>query len=73
MAMVVDRKVLVIEDDDSLRPALERLLDAASFQVAAYALAEARLAGGSAEEAGCLVSDLKLVLSNGLSSCKALN
>jgi FixJ family two-component response regulator len=40
--MVAGRKELVVEDDDGLRPALERLLDAAGFRVAAYASAEAQ-------------------------------
>jgi FixJ family two-component response regulator len=64
--MVADRKVLVVEDDDSLRPALERLLHAAGFQVAAYASAEALLANGAAEGAACVVSDLKLPALSGL-------
>jgi CheY-like chemotaxis protein len=49
--VVANRKVLVVEDDDSLRLALERLLNAAGFQVAAYASAEALLASAAAEDA----------------------
>jgi FixJ family two-component response regulator len=66
MAMSTGRKVLVVEDDDSLRPALERLLNAAGFQVATYASAETLLAEGAASEgAACVVSDLKLPVLSG--------
>jgi len=59
--VVAGQKVLIIEDDDSLRPALERLLHVAGFQVATYASAEALLAeDAAAEGAACVVSDLKL-------------
>ena len=59
--VVAGQKVLIIEDDDSLRPALERLLHIAGFQVATYASAEALLAeDAAAEGAACVVSDLKL-------------
>ena len=58
--VVAGQKVLIVEDDDSLRPALERLLNAAGFQVATYASAEALLADAAAEGAACVVSDLKL-------------
>ena len=59
--VVAGQKVLIIEDDDSLRPALERLLHIAGFQVATYASAEALLAeDAAADGAVCVVSDLKL-------------
>ena len=59
--VVAGQKVLIIEDDDSLRPALERLLHIAGFQVATYASAEALLAeDAAAEGAACVISDLKL-------------
>jgi FixJ family two-component response regulator len=49
--------VLVVEDDDSLRGALERLLGLAGFSALAYASAEAVMAGGLAEGAACVVSN----------------
>ena len=58
--MVAGQTVLVVEDDDSLRPALERLLNAAGFQILAYASAEALLADATAGDAACVVCDLKL-------------
>lgn len=60
---VTGRKVLIVEDDDSLRPALERLLNAAGWQTVAYASAEALPAG--AEEAACVICDLKLPAMSG--------
>jgi len=61
-----DRKVLVVEDDLSMREAIERLLGAAGFESAAYESAEALLAGGGGESAACVVSDLKLPAMSGL-------
>ena len=42
--MVASQKILVVEDDDSLRSALERLLNAAGWQTVVYASVEALLA-----------------------------
>jgi len=58
--------VMVVEDDDSMRGALERLLHAAGFQTAAYPTAEAALAGRTDRNAACVVSDLKLPGMSGL-------
>ena len=59
-------KVLLVEDDDSMREAIERLLGAAGFECAAYASAEAMLACGAGLDAVCVVSDLKLPAMSGL-------
>jgi len=56
----------VVDDDESLRTALLRLLDAAGFEARGYASAEAFLADGTAEEAECVVSDLRLPGMSGL-------
>jgi FixJ family two-component response regulator len=58
--------VLVVEDDDSMRDAIERLLRAAGFGTAAYASAEALLAAGAVPGALCIVTDLKLPAMSGL-------
>jgi two-component system response regulator FixJ len=65
--LVVDarRKVLVVEDDDSMREAIERLLAAAGYEEAAYSSAEALLARGGPEGAECVVCDLKLPAMSG--------
>src|SRR3981189_1998041 len=54
-------KVLVVEDDQSMREAIDTLLDAAAIASVMYESAEALLAdGGSADAAACVVRDLKL-------------
>src|SRR5450631_2438943 len=66
MAMDPHGIVLVVDDDDSMREAIERLLEAAGFVTAGYASAEALLAGGSIGNARCIVSDIKLPAMSGL-------
>ncbi|MDM0011671.1 response regulator [Variovorax sp. J22P168] len=58
--------ILVVDDDDSMRQAIQRLLNAAGFKTEAYASAEALLADGRAAFAACLVSDYKLPGMSGL-------
>jgi FixJ family two-component response regulator len=53
-------RVLVAEDDDGMREAIESLLDAAGFESTTYASAEALLTGGAIDGALCIISDLKL-------------
>ena len=59
-------RVLVVDDDDGMREAIESLLDAAGFDTASYASAEALLAGGALDDALCIISDLKLPAMSGL-------
>jgi len=54
------KRVLVVEDDDSMRVAIERLLNAAGFATALHASAEELLAVGSVEDDACVVADLAL-------------
>ncbi len=49
-----------------MREAIETLLEAAGIESAAYASAEALLAGGAIEGARCVISDLKLPAMSGL-------
>ena len=60
------RRVLVVEDDDSMRAALDRLLGVAGFEPRVYASAEALLADGPDDQAVCAVADLKLPGLSGL-------
>ena len=60
------RKVLVVDDDASMREAIERLLDAAGFEYGAYDSAEALLASDGHGNASCIVSDLRLPAMSGL-------
>jgi FixJ family two-component response regulator len=64
--------VIVVEDDDSMRNAIERLLKTAGFRCAAYALADALLARGFDEDAVCVISDLRLPGMSGLELLAAL-
>ena len=64
--MSPDRTVLVVDDDDSMREAIQRLLSAAGYVTATYASAEALLAGGAVQDACCVISDLKLPAMSGL-------
>jgi FixJ family two-component response regulator len=58
--------VLVVEDDDSMREAVERLLNAAGLGCIAYASADALLARGVDENSTCVISDLRLPGMSGL-------
>jgi len=58
--------ILVVEDDDSMREAIERLLNAAGFGCNAYASADALLAQGVDEDSTCVISDLRLPGMSGL-------
>jgi FixJ family two-component response regulator len=58
--------ILVVEDDDSMREAIERLLEAAGFECAAYASAEALLARGIDDDSACVICDLRLPGMSGL-------
>ena len=63
---MIGQKILIVEDDDSLRPALERLLNAAGWRTVTYASAEALLADAAAGDAACVVCDLRLPAMSGL-------
>ncbi len=66
MAPISRGLILVVDDDDSMRGAIERLLQAAHFETVAYASAEALLAAGASAGAACIVSDFKLPAMSGL-------
>jgi FixJ family two-component response regulator len=58
--------VLVVEDDDSVRRAVQRLLNASGVPTTTYASAEALLAVGPDEGDVCVVADLNLPGMSGL-------
>ena len=72
MTMGPGSKVLVVEDDEGMREAIESLLGAAGIESAAYASAEALLAGGALDRATCIICDLKLPAMSGLGLLTAL-
>lgn len=63
--MGAGRRILVVEDDDGMREAIESLLDAAGFSTATYSSAEAMLSGGAIPGSVCVISDLKLPAMSG--------
>lgn len=65
-------QVLIVEDDDGVREAIERLLRAAGFEVVANGSAEGLLEESSVADASCLVSDLRLPGMSGLELLAAL-
>jgi FixJ family two-component response regulator len=66
MALGAGGRVLVVEDDEGMREAIETLLDAAGYGCTAYPSAEALLAGACVDGALCLITDLKLPAMSGL-------
>jgi FixJ family two-component response regulator len=52
--------VIVVDDDASVRRALDRLLRSAGFAVETFASGRAFLDGGDFERAGCLVLDVRM-------------
>jgi FixJ family two-component response regulator len=62
----VNRRVFLVEDDESKRQAVERLPNAYHFECTAHASAEDLLAQGAGDGAACVVSDLMLPAMSGL-------
>jgi FixJ family two-component response regulator len=58
--MSQQKLVLVVDDDESMRNAIQTLLDETGFPNATYGSAEELLADGRVGEAFCLISDFKL-------------
>ena len=58
--------IAIVEDDESLRPALVGLVRSMGYDGEAFASAEAFLAGDAQDRADCLVSDLQLPGISGL-------
>jgi FixJ family two-component response regulator len=52
--------VMIVEDDDSMRNAMHRMLTLAEFASEAFASPEAALASPRSSEAACLVLDIQL-------------
>jgi FixJ family two-component response regulator len=58
--------VAVIEDDESYRAAVERLLKSADFQVQSFDSAEAFLDSGQQHKTACLITDIRMPGMSGL-------
>ena len=65
--------VAVVEDDESYRGALQRLLKSAGLSVLAFASAEDFLNSGQQREAGCLIADIRMPGMSGLDLQARLN
>jgi DNA-binding response OmpR family regulator len=65
-------KVLVVEDDASMRRAIRRLVTAARHDCIAFGTAEAMLQSGEAGSADCIVSDVHLPAMSGLEMVEAM-
>ncbi len=57
--------VLVVEDNEGMRQAIEQLLDAAGFSGIAYSSAEDLMADRRVDDADCIISDIKLPAASG--------
>src|SRR5690349_10448074 len=67
--MASERKrkmVAIVEDDESYRLAVRRLLKSAGFSVQSFACAEDFLSSGRQQETGCLVADIRMPGMSGL-------
>jgi FixJ family two-component response regulator len=68
-----EKMVAVIEDDDSYRAAVQRLLKSAGFPVLAFGSAEDFLNSGQQQETGCLIADIRMPGMSGLDLQAKLN
>ena len=65
--------VAVVDDDESFRGALQRLLKSAGFPVRSFASAEDFLRSGKQHEIGCLIADIRMPGMSGLDLQAKLN
>lgn len=65
--------IAVVEDDESYRFALQRLLKSEGFFVQAFASAEEFLNSGQQLETGCLIADIRMPVMSGLDLQARLN
>jgi FixJ family two-component response regulator len=61
-----EKMVAVIEDDESYRGAVQRLLKAEGFRVQSFGSAEDFLNSGRQNETGCLIADIRMPGMSGL-------
>lgn len=65
--------VSIVDDDESFRAALQRLLRSAGFSVRSFASAEDFLNSGQQQETGCLIADIRMPGMSGLDLQAKLN
>lgn len=71
--MSTDQTVYVIDDDDAMRVALERLLGSCGYQTRGFAEARTFLALDLHRLTGCVILDVRMPEVDGLSLQKAIN
>jgi FixJ family two-component response regulator len=69
----VPKMVAVVEDDESYRLAMQRLLKSAGFSVRAFSCAEEFLDSGCQRDTGCLIADIRMPVMSGLDLQAKLN
>jgi FixJ family two-component response regulator len=67
------KTVAVVEDDESYRLAIQRLLKSAGFSVQTFACAEDFLDSGWQRETGCIIADIRMPGMAGLDLQAKLN
>jgi FixJ family two-component response regulator len=67
------KMVAVIDDDESYRVAVQRLLKSAEFPVKSFDSAETFLNSGEQHETGCLIADIRMPGMSGLELQSKLN
>jgi FixJ family two-component response regulator len=65
--------VAVVDDDESFRSALQRLMKSAGFLVRSFASAEDFLKSGQQHDTGCLIADIRMPGMSGLDLQAKLN
>ncbi len=65
--------VAILDDDDSMRSALEGLLKAVGLQAQAFASAEEFLKSGQQHQTACLIADIRMPGMSGLELQAQLN
>jgi FixJ family two-component response regulator len=70
---VTGKMVAVIDDDESYRVAVQRLLKTADLSVQSFDSAEAFLNSGQQHETGCLIADIRMPGMSGLELQSKLN
>ena len=65
--------VVIVDDDESMRSALDGLMKQAGFQALAFASAEEFLNSGEQERTACLIADIRMPGMSGLDLQSKLN
>jgi FixJ family two-component response regulator len=67
------KMVAIIEDDESYRAAVQRLLKSAGISAQSFSCAEDFLGSGQEHETGCLIADIRMPGMSGLDLQSRLN